>query len=77
MSNLAELRDARHTATQDLTETVESIDAELRRLGSTQRCELVASLKANIHELQLLRRREISLIANGTEPPAPKTAPEH
>lgn len=69
MSALADLREARDLARDDLKRAIGDVRAELRRLDSPNWRQLMAALDGNAHELELLHRREVSLVGSGTEPP--------
>jgi len=62
MSDIERLHEARDIAWHDLRETRDELMRELRRLGSPLAQELMTRLSGDIHELRLLRRREVSLI---------------
>lgn len=68
MSNLEALHEARDIAWHDLRESCDALKQELKRLGSPLAQKLMARLSADIHELRLLRRREVSLLGEGKEP---------
>jgi hypothetical protein len=68
MSTLEQLHEARDIAWHDLRECCHDLKQELKRLGSPGAQELMARLSGDIHELRLLRRREVSLIGSGREP---------
>lgn len=68
MSNLEQLHEARDIAWHDLRESCDALKNELKRLGSPLAQELMAKLSGDIHELRLLRRREVTLIGCGHEP---------
>jgi hypothetical protein len=68
MSTLEQLHEARDIAWHDLRETCDALKLELKRLDSPAAQELMARLSGDIHELRLLRRREVCLIGEGKEP---------
>lgn len=72
MSALADLREARDLARAELQRAIADARVELRRLDSPKWREIMAALAGNAHELDLLHRREVSLIGSGTEPPTPE-----
>lgn len=65
-TNLSAIREAAAVAREDLFEALRAArDAMLRLPGGT---ELFARIDGNLHELDLLRRRELSVLVNGREP---------
>lgn len=68
MSSLEQLHEARDIAWHDLRESCDALKQELKRLGSPLAQELMARLSGDVHELRLLRRREVCLISSGREP---------
>lgn len=66
-SALSELRAARSLAREELSQTMSRIKAELKQLKSPAWTELIAELEGGVHELDLLHKRELSLVANGVD----------
>lgn len=67
-ANLQQLREAITTATEDRDEMLRFFRPVIRGTYQKHLWDQFARLEGDIHELDLLRKRELSLLCNGTEP---------
>ena len=67
-ANLQQLREAITTATEDRDEMLRFFRPVIRGTYQKHLWEQFARLEGNIHELDLLRKRELSLLVDGREP---------
>jgi hypothetical protein len=67
-ANLQELREAITTAKEDRDECLRFLRGIILKTWHTPTIELFAKLEGDVHELDLLRKRELSLLVDGKEP---------
>jgi len=75
-ANLQELREAIRIAKEDRDECLRFLRGIILETWHTPTIKLFAKLEGDVHELDLLRKRELSLLVDGREPEAEQETTE-
>jgi len=65
--NLSDLREAIALATTDLAKALDDMRAVVAATQHEPTCALFSRIEGNIHEIELLRKRELTLLTHGRE----------